>query len=184
MEQQTRKTLSHQSVVLLILTALFAALTGICSQLAIPMPGLVPISLASFACYLAAVILPWKQAFASQLVYILLGAVGVPVFSGFGTLSRLIGPTGGYIVGYALCALTAGLILSFAGRKFWISCLALAAGTALLYLVGTVWYMLQSGSALVPALLACVVPFLIGDVIKIAAASFLGGQIRRRLAQK
>ena len=68
----------------LVRVALFAALTGVLSQLAIPLPGLVPLSLATFAVYLAVMVLDWKEAPASMAVYLLLCAVGIPVFSGFG----------------------------------------------------------------------------------------------------
>lgn len=163
--------------------ALFAALSGIFSQIQIPLPGLIPLSLASFAVYLAVEVLSWQEATASLLVYILLGAVGVPVFSGFGTLSRLAGPTGGYIVGYALCALISGLILAATGKRFFTSVFAYVVGTVALYAVGTIWYMMATQSTLMPALAACVLPFLPGDGIKIVLAAFAGGRLRAALAK-
>ncbi len=156
---------------------LFAALTGVLAQVSVPLPGLVPISLATFAVYLAVVVLDWREAAASMAVYLLLGIVGVPVFSGFGTLNRLAGPTGGYLIGYLACALAAGLILARTGRKAVWSIAALTVGTVVLYAVGTAWYMLQTGSALMPALAGCVVPFLPGDCLKIALAVPAGGRL-------
>lgn len=167
----------------LVRVALFAALTGVLSQLAIPLPGLVPLSLATFAVYLAALVLDWKEAAASMAVYLLLGAAGVPVFSGFGTLNRLAGPSGGYLIGYLACALAAGLILSRTGRKAVWSIAALAASTVVLYAIGTAWYMLQTGSAFFPALAGCVLPFLPGDCLKIALAVPVGGRLRAAAAK-
>lgn len=167
----------------LVRVALFAALTGVLSQLAIPLPGLVPLSLATFAVYLAVMVLDWKEAAASMAVYLLLGAVGIPVFSGFGSLGRLIGPTGGYLIGYLACALTAGLILARTGRRVIPCAAALVLGTVVLYAIGTVWYMVQTGSALGPALAGCVLPFLPGDCLKIALAVPVGGRLRAAAAK-
>ena len=166
------------------MAALFAALTGILSQISIPLPGMVPLSLATLAVYLAAIVLDWKEAFLSQAVYLLLGAVGVPVFSGFGTLSRLTGPTGGYLAGYAACALAAGLILRAAGRRPLWCVLALAAGTAACYLLGTVWYVAVTGNPWGASLAACVLPFLPGDAVKIAAAVLAGTRIRKAVFRR
>lgn len=166
------------------LVALFAALTGIFSQIQIPLPGMVPLSLATLAGYLAAMVLDWKGAFLSQVVYLLLGAVGIPVFSNFGTLSRLIGPTGGYLIGYAACALTAGLIMRITGKKTGWAVLALTAGTVVCYLLGTAWYVVVMKSGWIPALTACVIPFLPGDVVKILVGVLAGNRIRKALSQK
>lgn len=163
------------------LVALFAALTGIFSQIQIPLPGMVPLSLATLAGYLAVMVLDWKSAFLSQVIYLLLGAVGIPVFSNFGTLSRLIGPTGGYLIGYAACALTAGLMMRITGKKIGWAILALVAGTVVCYLLGTAWYVIVMKSSWIPALTACVIPFLPGDVVKILIGVLAGNRLRKAL---
>lgn len=174
MKKTRSKTLS------LALIALFAALTAILSQITIPMPGLVPISLGNLAGFLAVGLLSWKEAAASQAVWVLLGVAGAPVFSGFGSLSRLTGPTGGYIIGYVISALAAGLILSRTGYRFRWLVVALAVGLTICYAFGTTWYLIVMGSETTPAaaLLSCVVPFLPGDAVKIVLASMLSQKLR------
>ena len=178
---ETSGTKNHRKILAMARIALFAALTGVLSQIGIPLPGMVPLSLGTLAIYLAIAILDWKEALLSQTVYLLLGAVGVPVFSGFGTLSRLVGPTGGYLFGYVALAALAGGILKFTGRKFYWCVLAMVAGTALLYAFGTAWYVFMAqGTSWGAALMACVVPFLPGDAVKIAVAAAVGPMIRKR----
>lgn len=166
----------------LVFYALFAALTVVCSQIAIPLPMDVPLSLATFAVMLSGALLGRYGGAASQLVYVLLGTVGVPVFAGFrGGLDRLAGPTGGYIIGYVLMALVIGLILSWLGTGFAVTVLAMAAGTAVCYLFGTIWYLILMKSALLPALTACVFPFLPGDVFKILLAAVCASRLQQHI---
>lgn len=167
----------------LTLCAFFAALTAICSQIAIPLPWDVPLNLATFSVMLAGAILgPWSG-LVSQAAYLLLGAVGAPVFATFrGGLDRLVGPTGGYLIGYLFLAFLTGLILQKCGRKFYISVLAMAAGTIVCYFFGTAWYMISTHNSLFPALTFCVLPFLPGDAAKILLASFLTIQMKKRKA--
>ena len=141
--------------------ALFAALTAVCSQLAIPMPWGVPINLALFAVYMAGTMLGPVWGAASQLVYLLLAAVGVPVMAGMqGGPAVLLGKTGGYAIGYLLAALIAG---------------------AACYVLGTIWFMVLTGLDLPTSLTYCVIPYLPGDVIKIALASLLTLQLDKRM---
>ena len=180
-ETSTKKV--HSKTLSLALIALFAALTAILSQIAIPMPGLVPISLGNLAGFFAIGLLNWKEAAASQAVWVLLGVAGAPVFSGFGSLSRLAGPTGGYIIGFVISALIAGLILTRTGYRFRWLVLALTVGVTVCYAFGTVWYLIVMGSETTPAaaLLSCVVPFLPGDAVKIVLASLLSQKLRPHL---
>ena len=139
--------------------ALFAALTAVCSQLAIPMPWGVPINLALFAVYMAGTMLGPVWGAASQLVYLLLAAVGVPVMAGMqGGPAVLLGKTGGYAIGYLLAALIAAC-----------------------YVLGTIWFMVLTGLDLPTSLTYCVIPYLPGDVIKIALASLLTIQLDKRM---
>lgn len=160
--------------------AMFAALTVICAQIAIPLPGDVPLSLATFAVMLSGALLGTFGGAVSQLVYVLLGAVGVPVFASFsGGLGRIVGPTGGYIIGYILMALIIGLIVTKTKKKFYIYLLAMAAGTIVCYTLGTAWYVFSTKTALLPALTACVFPFLPGDIVKIILASLVACQLQK-----
>lgn len=158
----------------LIFCALFAALTAVCSQIAIPLPWDVPFNLATFAVLLAGALLgPWGGT-ASMLVYLLLGAVGVPVFALFrGGLDRLVGPTGGYLIGYLFMALVVGLMIAKSNRKFYWQVLAMTVGTIVCYAFGTAWYMFLTHNSFLASLSLCVLPFLLGDVIKILLAAFL-----------
>lgn len=164
----------------LVFCAMFTALTAICSQIAIPLPGDVPLSLATFVVMLSGALLGRFGGAVSMIVYVLLGAVGVPVFAGFrGGLDRVVGPTGGYIIGYIFMALVIGLIVSFLGTRFWASAFAMLTGAVVCYAFGTAWYMISTGSALWPALLACVIPFLPGDAIKIGLAAVCTARLKR-----
>lgn len=160
----------------------FAALLCIFGPLALPI-GPVPISLATFVIYLAAFILGGKLGTVSVIVYILLGAVGLPVFSGYaGGLAKLTGPTGGYIIGYIPMAFIAGLAVS----KFYNNKVVVVIGyilaTAVLYLLGTAWFVIQLKCKVWYALTVCVFPFLIGDGAKIAVAIIIGMIIKKRIA--
>lgn len=144
--------------------------------------GPVPVTFATFGIYFVSAVLGAKYATMSVLIYLILGAVGVPVFSGFsGGIQRIVGMTGGYLLGYVPCALIISLIISKAKRSFIWYFVAMIVGTVILYIIGTVWYMWQTGNTFFVALGLCVVPFLPGDVIKIAAASVLGFELNKRL---
>ena len=163
----------------LLLCALFAALTAVCSFISIPLPFTpVPVSLATLPVFLAGSLLGWKYGTISQFVYILLGAAGLPVFHNFtGGLGILTGPTGGYILGYAAAALVIGVL---SGNRTSLPALAafMAAGLCACHLLGTLWFMVTSGSPLLPALASCVLPFLPGDALKICAACILTHKLK------
>ena len=166
----------------LVLCALFAALTAVFSQIAIPIEP-VPINLATLSVFLAGGLLGAKYGALSQVVYVLLGAVGAPVFQGFrGGIQALAGPTGGYIIGYIFAALVTGLLLQKLGRSFLSAILSCAAGLAVCYALGTAWYVFQAQAELLPALGLCVVPFLPGDAVKILAAALLTPRVYRALS--
>ena len=165
------------------LCARFAALTAVCSQIAIPLP-LIPINLALFSVYLAGGLLGAGAGTVSQLVFALLGAVGVPVFQGFtGGPGVLFGPTGGYIIGYLAAAWLTGWLSAKWGYTFWKLAAAMAIGLAACYLFGTVWFMILMKNGLVAALGKCVLPFLPGDAVKIALAAVLVKRLHPLLAQ-
>lgn len=160
----------------LCLTALFAALLCVLSPLSIPI-GAIPLSLATLAVYIASACLG-KKGTLSVMVFILLGAAGLPVFSGFqGGFSVLAGPTGGYILGYIPCAFIIGFAADRWHRRRLSLLLAMLAGTVVLYAVGTLQFMRLSGNPLLPSLAVCVVPFLPGDAVKILAALLISAKL-------
>ena len=169
----------------LTFTALMAAVLCIAGPLVIPI-GMVPMSLANMAIYLTIILLDKKRATISVAVYLLIGFVGLPVFSGFtGGAGKLFGPTGGYLIGYLALSWIAGMILEkrkFSGMKERTKqIVALATGTIGLYLLGTLWLMYQSNIDFVTALSVGVFPFVAFDTIKIVVASVLGISIKKRI---
>ena len=168
----------------MVFCALFATLIVILAQIQLPLPGLVPLSLATFGIMLAGLLLGWQYGLLAVAVYILLGAVGVPVFAGFkGGLAALTGPTGGYIAGYLPYAAIAGLNLKKAQDSFWGRCGLLALGTLACYALGTAWFMYATGRTLGESMTLCVLPFLPGDGVKIALASFLAPRLRKAISK-
>ena len=167
----------------LVLCALFAALTAVLSQIAIPIQP-VPINLATFSVFLAGGVLGARRGTVSQVVYVLLGAVGLPVFASFtGGLGILFGPTGGYIFGYIAAAWLVGMLaVRCHGKVYWFA-LTMAGGLVLCYLLGTAWFMIVTRTGLVESLLLCVVPFLLGDAAKIVVAALLVPVLRKALSR-
>ena len=162
----------------MVLTGVFAAVICVFAPFTIPI-GAVPISLATFAVYLAAAVLGTKKGTLAVLIYILIGMAGVPVFSGFaGGIGKILGVTGGYIIGYIPCAFAIGVFTERFGGKNYIYPLALVIGTLILSSFGTAWFMVQSGNGLMQSLTVCVFPFLVGDAIKIAAASIVAIKLK------
>lgn len=166
------------------LIAVMAALICIAGPLTIAV-GPIPLSLASFAVYLAGAVLGPKKGTAAVGLYLLLGLAGIPVFSGFsGGLQKLAGVTGGYLIGYLPCAYLTGKGAEKYGEKKWFLPAMMAAGTIVLYLIGTFWFIAQTGNAPGSALSLCVLPFLPGDAAKIAAASLLTVPVRRAVYRR
>ncbi len=162
----------------LILCALFAALTAVLSQIAVPLP-MVPINMALLAVYLAGGVLGARDGAMSQVVYVLMGAVGLPVFSLFrGGIGILLGPTGGYIAGYILTAALVGYLVEHWGGHFWQLVLSMIIGLGLCYMLGTFWFVGISHNTFAAALSVCVLPFLPGDGVKIVLAAVLIPKIR------
>ena len=176
------KTSSHLTVRDLSYIAVGAALIAVCSWLSIPFT--VPFTLQSFAVCLLAALLGWKRGTLSAAVYLLLGAAGLPVFSGFRSgLGVLLGVTGGYILGFLLTALAVGLTADRFGARPLPLSLGMALGMLLCYACGTVWFVVvytkSSGPiGVLGALNLCVFPFLLPDAVKCALAVGLARRLR------
>lgn len=172
------------SVRSMVFTALFAALICIAAPFSIQV-GPIPITLATFAIYLTGAILGGKRGVLATTVYILIGAVGLPVFSGFrGGFGALFGPTGGYLIGYIPLVLITGVFAEMNSQKISravVTVIGMILATAALYAFGTVWYMAVSGNDLVTALTACALPFIPGDAIKIACVTALSVPLKAKL---
>ncbi len=165
----------------IILCALFAALTAILSQISIPLPFTpVPINLAMVSVFIAGGLLEAKMGAISQLVYVIIGAIGVPVFASFtGGFGIIVGPTGGYIIGYIIATIIVGVIVKKLGDSVYSYAVAMTVGILGCYFVGTAWFMYITQSGLIEALLMCVVPFLIGDILKIILSAFLVKKLKK-----
>ena len=164
--------------------ALVAAMTAVTCALApfsIPI-GPVPISLTNLAIYFGLYIIGMKLETVSYIVYLLIGFVGLPVFSSFtGGAAKLLGPTGGYLIGFIPMAVIAGFMIDKSEGKTVPSVIGMIIGTAVCYALGTIWFCIEAKVEPVPALSLCVIPFLPGDAIKIVIAAFFGPRIKRAI---
>lgn len=178
MKDEKEKLFSVRSMVFM---AVFAALICVAAPFSIQV-GPIPITLATFAIYLTGAILGGKRAMIAVTVYILLGAVGLPVFSNFrGGFQTLFGLTGGYIIGYIPLVFITGIFSEMNSKKHWTMIVGMLLGTVALYTFGTAWYMIQSGSGLAESLALCALPFVPGDGIKIVCVSALAIPLKSRL---
>lgn len=163
-------------------SALGAALIAVCAWISIP--ATVPFTLQTFAVFLVTALLGLKCGTLSVLVYLLLGMVGLPVFSGFqGGIGTLMGVTGGYLVGFIFIALSVGLLTKRFGRSFPVLVGSMVLGLLICYAFGSAWFLVlytrSSGSIALGAVLAkCVLPFLPVDAVKILLAAFLTGRLK------
>lgn len=166
--------------------ALFTAVTVILAQISIPIPfSPVPVTLSIFGVFLSSLILGTRNGILSQIVYILLGLVGVPVFAGFrGGLNVLLSPTGGYIISYPFMALVIGLLVSRKKNASFITMTgALLAGLVVCYTLGTSWLAVSAKLDAAKAISAGVIPFLPLDIVKAVISAALGLQIRNALTR-
>ena len=169
-----------------VFTALGVALIAVCAQIAVPVPP-VPFTMQTFAVSLLPALLGWRWSAAAGLVYLALGAVGAPVFSGLrGGFDILLGPTGGYLLSYAPEMLLTGLLLEKTGGSFWGRCAAMAAGLLLCYGLGTAWYAAvysaRTGAVTFwAALTVCVLPYVLPDLAKLALAAWLSPRLKKAI---
>lgn len=165
----------------LIITALFAAFIAIFSQIIIPLP-LVPITGQTLAVGIAATILGRKYGTLSILIYLFIGAVGVPVFAGMsGGIGKLLGPTGGYLIGFIPTAYIIGLYIEKTKLCFTNAFIANVIGMFVTLLFGTVWLKISGSLTWTAAFTAGVTPFLIVGILKAALAAYIAASVRRRL---
>ena len=167
----------------IVYIAVFAVIMAICSWISIP--AAVPFTLQTFGVFIAVGVLGGKRGSLSILVFILLGAIGIPVFANFsGGIGVLAGPTGGYIIGFLFSALLMWAMEKLPGKKSVMQIVSMIAGLIVCYAFGTVWFVIVYGRMNGPigftaALASCVVPFIIPDIIKIALAYVLSRKLRK-----
>lgn len=165
----------------LVYVALGAVLIAVCSWISIPTT--VPFTMQTFAIFFVLSALGGKRGTAAILVYVLLGAVGIPVFAQFTSgIGILLGNTGGYIVGFLFIGLVYRLFIHFFGKKPWVEILALVIGLAVCYAFGTGWFMIVYARAngavgLAMVLAWCVIPFILPDLVKLGLALTLAWRL-------
>ena len=181
------KARDNSKVLDLVYVAIGAALIAICSWISIPTA--VPFTLQTFAVFFVLLALGGERGTLATLVYVLLGAVGVPVFAGFsGGIGVLLGNTGGYIIGFLLTGLIYILFTKFFKKNIVMKVIALVLGLAVCYAFGTAWfmhvYMKSSGEVgLLTVLGWCVFPFIIPDLLKLALAVVISKRIEPVIKQ-
>ena len=159
----------------MVLCSLLAALTAICAWIAIPLPG-ISFTMQTFAVLLTLGLLGGRWGSVSILLYLLLGIVGLPVFTGFrGGAAALLDPSGGFLWGFLACGLT-----YWAAEKLG-KLPAMVAGMAVCYICGSWWFSLYAGVSMGAAVMACVLPWLIPDGIKLALAYSMAKRIGRNV---
>ena len=176
----TTQTTTRSKTYDMVYIAVFAVLIAICSWISIPMT--VPFTLQTFAVFLAVGVLGGKRGSLAVLIYILLGAVGIPVFAGFsGGIGVLLGNTGGYIIGFLFSALLMWLIEKLFGRKTWVLGISMVLGLIVCYAIMVVYAQNSGAVGLATVLGWCVIPFIIPDLVKIALALTLSKRLSKAL---
>ena len=169
-------------------TALFAAIISVLSVISVPI-GTVPISLGLLGVFICALSLGPARSVLAVIIYLFIGVIGIPVFSGFQAgISVLAGPTGGYLLSYIAVAFISGIISCLANKKNHITALFITAagcflGLVTCYLIGTAFYALTTKTGFIPALSVCVFPFVPFDLIKCIAAALCSVRIKTFLKQ-
>lgn len=166
---------------LLARAGILAAFICVLAPWSIPV-GPVPVTLATFAVCLTAAVAGKRIGTLAVAIYLLIGCMGMPVFSGFsGGVQKLAGVTGGYLAGYLPMAFIIGAAADRFGERKRVYPLAMAAGTLVMYTLGTLWFMAVSGNGVSSSIAICVLPFIPGDAAKIALASMTAQPLRRAL---
>ena len=168
----------------IVCMSVFTAMISICSWISIP--ASIPFTLQTMGVFTTVGLLGGKRGTLTVLTYILLGAIGIPVFAGLtGGVSVLLGTTGGYIIGFLLSALLMWGIEAIMGRNQIVLAFSMVAGLIVCYVFGTAWFMMiytqHSGVIGLSTVLGlCVIPFIIPDLIKIGVALFLINRLKKR----
>ncbi|MED0677456.1 biotin transporter BioY [Aneurinibacillus thermoaerophilus] len=170
------------SLKMMILSALFCAIIAVCAQISITFLPPVPFTMQNFAVALTVVILGRRYGTLAILLYILVGAIGAPVFAKFNAgLPVLVGPTGGYLIGYIVSAFVMGTMIDRGKLTFMKAFIVNIVGLAIIHVAGVIQLKLV-GSMTWDKAIGIDITFILPDLIKIILASYIGIQVRRRLA--
>lgn len=162
------------------LIGVMTAFLCVLGPISIPLPGLVPISLTLFVIYLIVYLLGGFRGTICVCLYLLIGMIGLPVFSNFsGGIGKLLGPTGGYLIGFIFTAAICGGFLKLAkGKRWWLYIVGCVLGCLVAYAFGSVWFMISLEKTLQQTLAACVIPFIPFDAAKIVLVALIGPGIK------
>ena len=169
----------------IVYTGIFAVLLAICSWISIP--TMIPFTLQTFGVFLTLLLLGGKQGTLAIFIYLLLGSIGIPVFSNFGAgLGYLLGNTGGYALGFIFIGLTFWLFEKYFGKKIFVQIFSLFTGLLVCYAFGTFWFMNISMNSngtyeLMTILTLCVFPFILPDVCKLWIAYIISKRLKHML---
>ena len=159
--------------------AMSVAIMAVCSYITVPFSA-VPFTMQTFGVFLILLLLGGKKGTVAVSVYLALGAVGAPVFAGFrGGAGVLVGPTGGYLWGFLTCALLYLALEKLCRRRLLSESFVLIGGLLLCYLCGTLWFVHLTGRTFGEALMLCVVPYVLPDLLKLYLACFVAGRVRK-----
>lgn len=174
---KTKENSNHVKIRDMVFIAVFTAIIAALSQVSIPMPNMVPITLQTFAVSLAGYFLGAKKGVASVGVYVMLGAVGAPVFASFkGGFAVLIGYTGGFIWGFIPLAFLCGIL---ADKKLGMALGVL--GIVVCHLLGSIQYMILSGNGFWASVALVSLPYILKDLLLIPAAFFISKTVKKRI---
>lgn len=166
----------------LCMIGVWTAIIIVLSQIAIPMPLGVPMTMQTFAITLVAIVLGKRKGAIATLIYVLLGTIGLPVFTGFkGGVGSLVSPTGGFILSFPIMAYIIGWGIEQYRKNKMLFLGALSVGTIINFGIGALVFCMITGSSLLAAMTACVLPFIPTAIIKAVAASMLGMRLRVRV---
>lgn len=168
--------MSVKSISYISITSIIIA---VCAWLTIP--SVVPFTMQTFGIFFALLFLGGKKGTTSIFIYLFLGGIGLPVFSGFsGGFSQLFGLTGGYLLGFLLTGIIYMIFERIFGKSLKISVVSLVLGLFVCYLFGTIWFFIYKGTiSFVSAVLICVVPFIVPDLIKLSLAVIVTSKIKK-----
>lgn len=177
---KTEKSMNKTRTI--IFSALFIAITAVLAQIILPLPFTpVPVNFALVGVMLSGIILGSKKGALCQFIYILLGMAGLPIFAGFsGGIGKVLGPTGGYLLSYPVVSFLCGKYIEIFGRKFSNFIISTVVSLILCYIVSTIWIMFLMKLTFVSAVTIGVLPFIIGDLLKIFVLVFIAQAIYKR----
>ena len=168
----------------LCMISLWTSVIAVMAQIAIPMPMGVPMTMQTFAITLAAIILGAKKGAIATGIYVLLGAIGMPVFANFtGGLHIVAGATGGFIISFPIMAFIIGWGVDYKEKMRGILIVTIIVGTIVNYVIGVLIFCLVTGSSIVAGITACIIPFIPTAIIKAVAGGIVGIKMRDRMVK-